>query len=141
MLDLYDTELDASTADDFYLDLCNNAALLWRLEHAGVDVGPRWDKLADISAGHTDDKELLFASLHYLLPLLRTGSAKAADFMRSLEDWAARSGEQAAVAASTGLKIANAFINGTNTPMQDSELAPIGGSKAQRQLFMLAPEL
>ncbi len=140
VLEIYDKELDASTADDFYLDLCNNAALLWRLEHVGADVGLRWDKLEEIAANHTGDKELLFASLHYLLPLLRTGNKKANDFMNSLQEWASNPGDQASVAAKTGLKIAQAFQSGADSAMSDTELAPIGGSRAQRELFMMLPQ-
>ena len=32
---------------DHYVDLQNACALLWRLEAQGLDVGSRWDELAD----------------------------------------------------------------------------------------------
>ena len=49
VLSIYDERLEATVKDDFYLDMCNNAALLWRLQESGVDVGERWLKLAQAS--------------------------------------------------------------------------------------------
>ena len=45
-----------------------------RLELDGVDVGHRWDELAELSAARTEDGCLIFADLHYMLAL--TGDRK-----------------------------------------------------------------
>ncbi|WP_298261886.1 tetratricopeptide repeat protein [uncultured Litoreibacter sp.] len=69
VLALYDTEIRADKTDD-YRDISNATSLLSRLELNGVNVGDRWEELADISANRTEDGCLIFADLHYLLALI-----------------------------------------------------------------------
>jgi hypothetical protein len=69
VLALYDTEIRQDKTDD-YRDISNASSLLSRLELDGYDVGDRWEELADISAGRTEDGSLIFADLHYLLALI-----------------------------------------------------------------------
>ncbi|WP_338550009.1 tetratricopeptide repeat protein [Roseovarius phycicola] len=73
VLDLYDTEIRKDQTDD-YRDISNATSLLMRLELDGVDVGRRWDELAELSAARTEDGCLIFADLHYMLAL--TGDRK-----------------------------------------------------------------
>jgi hypothetical protein len=47
-LALYDADIRAEKTDD-YRDISNGASLLSRLELEGVDVGDRWEELADLS--------------------------------------------------------------------------------------------
>jgi hypothetical protein len=68
-LDLYDREVRAEQTDD-YRDISNGASMLSRLEIEGVDVGNRWEELADISERRSNDGVLAFADLHYLLALI-----------------------------------------------------------------------
>ncbi len=68
VLDLYDDDIRSDKTDD-YRDISNATSLLARLELEGVDVGNRWEELADISANRTEDGCLIFADLHYLLAL------------------------------------------------------------------------
>ena len=49
---------------DATIDLQNVAALLMRLELRGVDVGERWQSIAKICAGRTNDHANPFASAH-----------------------------------------------------------------------------
>ena len=72
MLDLYDREVRPELTDDL-LDISNAVALLWRLEQAGVDVGNRWEELADRAQGHLDDHLLVFGDVHYLMALAAAG--------------------------------------------------------------------
>lgn len=67
-LALYDLEIRKDRTDD-YRDISNATSLLVRLELEGVDVGNRWEELADLSAARTEDGCLIFADLHYLLAL------------------------------------------------------------------------
>ena len=73
---LYDAEIRADKTDD-YRDISNATSLLSRLELNGIDVGDRWEELADLSANRTEDGCLIFADLHYLLALIG-GSRKQA---------------------------------------------------------------
>ncbi|PCH65669.1 MAG: tetratricopeptide repeat protein 38 family protein, partial [Rhodobacteraceae bacterium] len=79
VLDLYDTHVRADHTDD-YRDISNGTALLMRLELNGVNVGPRWQELADLSAARTEDGCLIFADLHYMLAL--TGDGRTTDAAR-----------------------------------------------------------
>ncbi len=69
VLALYDTEIRQDKTDD-YRDISNATSLLSRLELNGVDVGDRWEELADISMTRTEDGCVIFADLHYLLALI-----------------------------------------------------------------------
>jgi len=67
-LALYDADIRAEKTDD-YRDISNGASLLARLELEGVDVGNRWEELADLSERRATDGCLAFADLHYMLAL------------------------------------------------------------------------
>jgi hypothetical protein len=144
VLDVYDTEVGPAIADDFYLDVCNAASLLLRLEAAGVDVGDRWTPLADIAESHLDDAELVFASLHYLMPLLRTRRPGAQRVLDGLATWATRDSTQGRIVRDVALGVAH-FLAAIEAGEVDAaqrcylgfhdDLHRIGGSRAQRQLF------
>lgn len=68
VINLYDTEIRADRTDD-YRDISNATSLLMRLELEGINVGNRWEELADLCAARTEDGSLIFADLHYLLAL------------------------------------------------------------------------
>ena len=76
-LALYDTQIRSERTDD-YRDISNAASLLSRLEIEGVDVGQRWEELADLSETRATDGCLAFADLHYLLSLIGGERDKAA---------------------------------------------------------------
>jgi tetratricopeptide (TPR) repeat protein len=75
VLALYDCQVRPESTDDL-LDISNAVSLLWRLEQAGVNVGTRWEELADHSQAHLDDHLLIFGDLHYLMALAAAGGAK-----------------------------------------------------------------
>ena len=68
-LSLYDHQVRCDKTDD-YRDISNATSLLSRLELDGINVGNRWEELADLSANRTEDGCLIFADLHYLLALV-----------------------------------------------------------------------
>ncbi|MEM7001152.1 MAG: hypothetical protein AAF529_10210 [Pseudomonadota bacterium] len=154
-LGIYDTQLEASLGDDFYLDMCNNASLLWRLERAGLEVGSRWQQLLPGAQAHVDDRELVFASLHYGLVLARMGHGAFDRFRENLAGWAAPSGGQAAVCETVGQQVGAALQQqfakqqigavpdlADRTPdggWNDATLRPMGGSRAQREVFLTLP--
>lgn len=145
VLDLYDTLIRADHTDD-YRDISNATSLLMRLECEGIDVGNRWDELAETSATRTEDGQLIFADLHYLLALVggrrEDATAKlvariAADGARSDTEMEMRMATPGAAAAQ-GLEAfgegeyATAF-HGLRKARRHMQLA--GGSHAQRDVF------
>ena len=145
VLDLYDQQIRQDKTDD-YRDISNATSLLTRLELEGVDVGDRWEELADLSANRTEDGCLIFADLHYLLALVSDGRAAAiAQMMGRLHRDAkeSRTDMQRAMAcpglsAAAGLeafgeaKFESAFINLAEA---NKQLQLAGGSHAQRDVF------
>lgn len=144
VLALYDHQVRADKSDD-YRDMANATSLLMRLELEGIDVGPRWDELAELAQARTDDGCLVFADLHYMLALSAAGKtdASAALTQRYAID-ATRSGEMPARVANPGraaLAGLNAFAEGRydlafcNLAAARPSLQTIGGSHAQRDVF------
>ncbi|MDU8943764.1 tetratricopeptide repeat protein [Ovoidimarina sediminis] len=145
VLSLYDTLIRAERTDD-YRDISNATSLLMRLELEGVDVGARWNELADLSAARTEDGSLVFADLHYLLALIGDRREDAViKLLRRLKDDADRSASEAdarmahpGVAAATGLRdfgegaYRTAF---THLARARRQMHLAGGSHAQRDIF------
>lgn len=146
VLIIYDEEIAPAVQDDFYLDLCNASSLLLRLEAAGCDVGERWQPLAEIAERHVQDAELVFASLHYLMPLLKIRSTAADILLATLHRWATTDTDQGRVVRDVALDVA-AFLAALNNDERAraadlhhtfrKDLHRIGGSHAQRELFDL----
>ncbi len=145
VLDLYDQQIRNDKTDD-YRDISNATSLLSRLELDGIDVGDRWEELADLSANRTEDGCLIFADLHYLLALVGDQRHNAiATMMGRLHRDAkeSRTDMQKAMAvpglaAAIGLeafgeaKFETAFIN---LARANADLQGAGGSHAQRDVF------
>ncbi len=144
VLALYDREVRAeSTAD--YLDICNAASLLWRLEDLGVDVGDRWAELAKQSAARLDDRMLVFADAHYMMALAAGGDAAAIGRMTgSLSAYARTDETEGRIMAEAGAAVCEAVLAHRERrfgrviellmPLRRT-LARIGGSHAQRDVF------
>ncbi len=149
VLDLYDADVRPEPTDDFR-DVANAVSLLWRLEHCGVDVGRRWDELAEIARRRVRDTSLIFAMLHNLLALVAAGDeANAALTLRSIAERAAGEADQSRVAAEVGLPLARMIAELVPGAMPSGGARPalgelldrlqrLGGSNAQRDVFMLA---
>jgi tetratricopeptide (TPR) repeat protein len=141
VLALYDAEVRPTPTDDFR-DVANAVSLLWRLRQHGVEVGDRWDELAEIARRRRTETTLIFASLHNLLALKGSGDEAAA---RELAAAIARHGllgsdDQAIVAGSVGAGVARVITDGTAGTVDALELArhlvALGGSFAQRDVFL-----
>ena len=144
-LALYDTAVRADRTDD-YRDISNAASLLSRLELERVEVGQRWEELADFSERRTEDGCLIFADLHYLLALIGGAREEAvARMMARLGRDAARADTEArSCMARPGLPAAEgleAFGEGDHAraflSLRDARASmPLaGGSHAQRDVF------
>lgn len=145
-LALYDGALYDPQSEE-YLDLCNDIALLARLELAGIDVGERWEGLIDKVERQRAGRVFAFIDAHYLLATAAArGSAAAREFRLQLELHAATgNGTAARVTASVGLALADALIahrSGDYGACVEAlypvrrRLVALGGSHAQRDLFV-----
>jgi tetratricopeptide (TPR) repeat protein len=146
VLELYDQRVRADTKSDEYLDICNAASLLWRLEERGVDIGGRWTELGEKSAARVEDHLMVFPDAHFVLSLAGAGkSAALAQMLRSVRDCAGKPGvTQSLIAAEVGVPLCEALAAWYETlyELVVDRLMPlryripcIGGSHAQRDMF------
>ena len=144
-LALYDERV-WDPASDEYLDLCNDAALLQRLELAGLDVGDRWAAVAAKARGQLAARILVFIDAHYALALAaardREAAAELARAVRAAGSGAPaprpRSPQRSApISATAWSRTAQATGRGPSSCSSRSapRLRRIGGSHAQRDLF------
>ncbi|MBF2758761.1 MAG: tetratricopeptide repeat protein [Ectothiorhodospiraceae bacterium AqS1] len=141
---LYDRRVRADRSDE-YLDLCNAASLLWRLEELGVGVGDRWQELADRCESRVGEHLLIFPDSHYMLALAAQGRNAAADEMvESMERFARGEASQSEVARDVGVALCRAWRHwylGEPSKTVDillplrERVSQVGGSHAQRDLF------
>ena len=145
VLNLYDKEVRVDE-NGFYLDVQNAASLLKRLELVGIDVGARWDELADLAERRTSDHVMPFTDAHFMLALVGAGRLEAArSYLASLKTFAREGGNDAAkvtndvlVPLCEGLL---AYGEGRDTEAADilcafdHDLSPLGASHAQRDIF------
>jgi tetratricopeptide (TPR) repeat protein len=146
VLALYDAHIKPG-AEAQILDLVDAAALLWRLELLGVSLGERWRELSPRWSRHARDHVLAFNDVHIALTLAAAGEdAAAAQLEESVARYAAGgAGTNAKVSAELGLPLIRAlraFQNGDYNQTVAilapifTRLAPVGGSNAQRDLFI-----
>ena len=142
---LYDTEVRKDQTDD-YRDISNATSLLSRLELEGVDVGGRWEELADFSANRTEDGCLIFADLHYMLALVGDNRDEAIKslMVRMHKDAGRNKTDVEQVMVDPGLATAagleafgdanyeKAFVN---LAKARGTMQQAGGSHAQRDVF------
>jgi len=86
---LYDLAV-RTEGSDFYIEIQNASALLWRLDFLGVDVGDRWSELADTCETRIGDMGLGFTTTHDMMALAMAGREQAAEsLLAALRDHAA----------------------------------------------------
>ncbi len=146
VVELYDQQVRVDTASDEYLDICNAASLLWRLEERGVEVGQRWQELGEKSAARMNDHLMVFVDAHFALSLAGAGDSGAlAEMLRSMRDSAGKAGiTQSMITEEVGLSVCEAIAAWHEElyELAADRLMPvryqilrIGGSHAQRDMF------
>jgi hypothetical protein len=126
-------------------DQVGAVSLLARMEIAGLDVGERWQKLAEYLRPRAADTVQPFLTLQYLYGLARADFAEADTLMAAVEDKAATSvafdrlvWRDVALPAARGV-YAHARRNWGDAArwlgIANPRLTEIGGSHAQRDLF------
>jgi hypothetical protein len=68
---------------DLYIDVQNAASMLFRLERLGVDVGERWNELADKAQARIGDCQSAFTLPHWMMALAATGRDREAELLLS----------------------------------------------------------
>lgn len=92
------------------LDLVDGAALLWRLDLAGVEVGSRWEALSNLWASHADGRLYPFNDWHAAMAHLGAGRMDRLEALRAaMRDAARGEGETARWIATTGLPLLEGF--------------------------------
>jgi hypothetical protein len=131
---------------DHYVDLQNAVALLWRLEALGLDVGDRWQELADKAEARIGEAGHLLMVPHLMMALVATGrDAAAARFVDALHELAADPAVWTAPAIADVVipvcEAARAHRRGDHARVvellepRQSRIRLLGGSNAQRDLF------
>jgi hypothetical protein len=116
-LELYDTRfrnLEAPltlAAPDVYIDVQNAASMLFRLQRLGVDVGNRWEELADKAEARIGDCVSAFTLPHWMMALTATGRTAAAQRMiEAMRAFANGRGTVAPIVRDYALPIAEAQL-------------------------------
>ena len=146
VLALYDRYIKRP-APAIALDLVDASALLWRLHLRGVDVGRRWQPVADDWLGRGAAGYYAFNDVHAVMASLGAHRPAAADQVRAaLERAALGNGTNAMMSRDVGLPVADALIafdQGDYSTAIDL-LMPVrliahrfGGSHAQRDIVSL----
>jgi hypothetical protein len=152
VLALYDDRIRNLGSDlvravpDLYIDIQNATALLWRLEHVGVTVGPRWAELADKAEARIGDCVLIFTLPHFMMALAADGrDAAAARLLDAMRDYgAAGEGSAASIVGAVAVPLCaavlahrkgeHAHVLALALPIRD-KIWQLGGSHAQRDVF------
>lgn len=147
-LELADRKLIGPQAD-MILVLLDATALLWRLQLEAVDVGDRFEKVADLWQGklQTEPGYYAFNDLHAMMSFAATGrTAAIAQWSAAMREAGGRPGSNAAMTRDVGVPLANgvlAFAQGRHAeaiaaiePVRDIAHR-FGGSHAQRDLLTL----
>ena len=144
-LNLYDKAL-CSVNSESYVDVSNQAALLKRIEMGGVDVGDRWQALAEHSEKRIHDHMLPFRDAHFCLALAANGNFEVARrhiesmaaFAAQGHGWRAEATRDVLIPLCEGMIAYEAGDCDKATDLlwpKRHDIVNIGGSHAQRDLF------
>jgi tetratricopeptide (TPR) repeat protein len=143
-LELYDQRMWDARSDE-YLDLCNDASLLLRLELAGVTVGDRWQALFERVKSRVDDHIFCFVDAHFTMALAAIDPNAVDTMLSSLREQVMRGhNTSAAITRDIGYALCQAIAahRARDYAQVIKLLAPnryrvrmIGGSNTQRDVF------
>jgi hypothetical protein len=129
------------------LDMIDASALLWRLHLRGVEVGDRWQAVADAWAPHATAGNYAFNDVHAMMAFIGAGRGDLADTLMATQVEAIRgTGDNAAFTRDVGAPVTRAlraFAEGdARTAVRLlRRVRPIahrfGGSHAQRDIIDL----
>ena len=156
VLALYDGEFRNLAAPlteaqpDLYIDAQNAASMLFRLGLHGVEVGDRWEELADKAEARIGDTLSAFTLPHWMMALAETGRTEAATRMLAALRDAAQTDtsptgtSHAALVGTVALPLCEAVLaHGQHQPARAvalmrpvlGEMYRLGGSHAQQDVL------
>jgi hypothetical protein len=151
ILELLDTKIRnpesplVKAMPDATIDLQNVASLLQRLELRGVDVGARWNTIAEICAGRIADHANPFSSAHDAMALAAVGRFDLVEaLVEDMQRFSQGNGVVGAVTRTIGAPLVQAMAahrRGDYDRVMDlmwpirRDLHQVGGSHAQRDIF------
>jgi len=146
-LALYDAQILPGDSD-VYLQMADASALLWRLHLQQVDVGSRWDRLADLWVSKTplENGYYAFNDMHAVIAFVGSGRfEEAREVLTAVKSAALKNvGVTAMMAQDVGIATCSAMIAFAQQAYQEAIdlLLPIrtiahrfGGSHAQRDIL------
>jgi hypothetical protein len=144
VLDLYDTRIRGSNST-VILDMLDASSLLWRLKLHGVDVGNRWQCMAEAWEPRIDDAWYSFNDTHAMMAFAGTGRGDMAQrLLAVMEQSALQPTDNGTMTRAVGLPVAKALLAYAVGYYAEAVelLAPVkaiaaraGGSHAQRDLL------
>lgn len=146
VLALYDASI-GGPGSGVVLDMIDQSALLWRLMLRGVDVGDRWEPLAQRWAPHAASGNYAFNDMHAMMAFASAGRRDLVEQVREMQAAAlAAEGDNRSFTSEVGApatQAVQAFVEGDYASTV-ALLRPIrstahrfGGSHAQRDLIDL----
>lgn len=147
-LNLFDQKL-IGPQSDMILVLLDATALLWRLQLEGVDVGDRFERVADIWKAKLDEEAGYYAfnDVHAMMSFAATGrTGEIARLRRAMRNAAKGDQSNAAMTREVGVPLADGILSFANKRYAEAmqTIKPVrdiaglfGGSHAQRDLLTL----
>jgi hypothetical protein len=145
VLRLYDQSIGTGSA--VMLDLVDASAMLWRLQLRGVDVGARWEPVADLWASAGAPGQYAFNDMHMMMAFGATGRGEAqARVLQAQAEALERDVDNAHFTAAVGsaaTRAMQAFVQGEYERCAQllrrvrSVAHRFGGSHAQRDVLDL----
>lgn len=127
------------------MDMVDAAAMLWRLELAGADVGDRWDRIADVYEAKAAFGRTAFDDAHAMMALVRSGRREGVAAVLAAQKAAMSGpGDNAEAVRAVGLAVIQglqAYGEGDWSRCVDllrevrNRAGRFGGSNAQRDLI------
>ena len=143
-LDLYDSHV-RRPASTVVMELLDASSLLWRLRLQDVDVGDRWQSLADAWAPHIEEGWYAFNDMHAMMAFAGAGRIDLAQrLLAVLRAAAAEPMDNGAVTRAIGLPVCEALLAYADNRYAEAAalLRPTaklavraGGSHAQRDVL------
>ena len=149
VLAAFDSEYWPTPSED-NIDITNASSMLMRLTMLGIDVGDRWESVAKICEGRTEDRLRPFNDLHFIMALAVTGRTKAArEIVASMRTYVAENDEKVgtliSVYRNAGIPVGESIIAYAEKDYAKVvdimsgaryRMVPLGGSWAQRDVWV-----